>query len=574
MKFFSYFLVLAFTFSKLSTSAERLTAAEKCRGRRLDDNENSLHGWRLSHPASGAGVNDDALKVIMTAHSLEAINRTIFESFDKPRTAILDLSINRISEIENEAFRSLPNLRILTLRINNLRRIHSTTFGGLMRLEELDLSRNMISDMDRDAFRIMLNLHTIDLSENCMFQLPNYIFFRNVRLHNIFLKRNHLASLPVLMPTQQFIESFNASENAFTNLTSFSQYNNIQSLDLSNNPLDPEEMSASLADVAKDHDSSDDDESDENDNNNYLHVKYATDAKYNYIPSSNRSQSPEAVTQHTGRYSNRRDRIDFSPDMNFIASGRARTNAVSPVREMNNSPFNRNLEFLMDSFRPNRMSEEALESLIKTTMEKKSEDFKVTDMIQVFNPITNFYRNQNRRVFMDEMEKIKRNDENFSVASFLQFLQDLIKNQTTSGSRTLRHTSQKRSQLTPEQLQLLIKATRTNHLEYFTCRNCSLQSVDFLVNYPELKYVDVSSNKIKTVNEEQLGKALPNMRYLLVSDNAIESLNFTIMLRSWSNFRALIVNNNPSLNCDLIAQMQYKAAHLTKMFKLEVNKCK
>jgi hypothetical protein len=94
------------------------------------------------------------------------------------------------------------------------------------------------------------------------------------------------------------------------------------------------------------------------------------------------------------------------------------------------------------------------------------------------------------------------------------------------------------------------------------------------VKYPELKYVDATCNKIKTVNEAKLGKGLSNMWYLLVSENQIESLNFTAMLHNWPDFRALMANNNPNLNCDLIAQMHYKVAHLNKMFTLKVDECK
>lgn len=492
--------------------------------------------------------------------SLTSINRTTFESVDKLRTAILDLSINRISEIGEGTFQIFPKLRTLKMQTNSLRHINSTTFGGLMMLEELDLSRNMISDVARDAFRIMLNLHTIDLSENCMFQLPNYVFFRNVRLINIYLKRNRLTALPVLMPTQQFVENLNVTSNSFTNMTSFAQFNNIQSLDLSDNPLVPEEMAA---DVVKQDDLSSD--SDEGGNYNYLNIRYATDAKYTYQPHTplNRTRQPARNPLAEGRRYGNRDRIDFSPDVNFMAARRARTSTVLP--RATKSVYSQNLDYLMDVFRPNRMSEEALESLIKTTMEKNLEDFKVTDMIQALNTITHFYRGQDRQTFTAEMDKF---NEKFDVASLVQFLRDLIKN---SATRMPRSPTQIRSQLTPEQLQQLIKATRTNHMEYFTCRNCSLQSIAFLGKYPELKYVDISGNKIKTVNEEQLGGS---MRYLVASDNEIESLNFTAMLENWPDFRVLIANNNPALNCDLVEQWQYKVAHLNKLFQLEVNKCK
>lgn len=565
MKFFSHFLVLTLTSCYVKVSV-RGSLKERCLNEREKNNENNLKFSRSSW-----GDSNDVFKTSMARLGLEAVNQATFEIIDKPRTAILDLSINKISQIESKTFENFQNLRILTLHINKLRSINSTTFGGLMMLEELNLSRNMISNIDRDAFRIMITLHTIDLSENCMFKLPNYLFFRNVHLTNINLKNNYIDSLPILMPTQQFVENFNVSENVFTNISSFSQYNKIQSLDLSNNLLAPEEMAAVSAEVEKKNGSSD--ESDENEN--YLNINHAMDEKFSYNPSFGRSNSTSEMQSNVfrRRHENRDRIIDFSPDVNWIAtSGRTLTNTtpLNTYRSRGNWTYNRNLEYLMDNFRPSKMSEEALESLIKTTIEKKSEDFKVTDMIQMFNAITNLYRSQNRQTFLNELEKIKKDDEKLDLASFVQFLQNLIKSQIT---RRTRNAFLQNFQYSPEQLQQVIKATRTNRLEYFTCRNCSLQSVDFLVKYPELKYVDVSSNKIKAVNEELLGKALPNMRYLLLNDNSIESVNFTSLLEYWADFRALILNDNPTFNCDLFAQMQYKVAHLNKMFKLEVNKC-
>lgn len=543
---FAYILLLVLSFHNLD-SFVKSSAVERCREQRVRDNENSLNSWQ----SSSRGVDGAS----MTRRSLKAINRTTFESLDKPRTAILDLSVNKISKIQNGTFEGFRNLRILTMQINNLHRIDAPTFNGLMMLEELDLSRNMISDVDRDAFRHMMSLHTIDLSHNCMLQLPNYLFFRNVRLINVYLKRNHLVSLPILMPTQQFIENFNVSGNALTNMTSLKPYNNIQSLDLSDNPLSPDEM----ADVAKEDDAS----SDDSENYNYLNIRFDTDTKYthNPSPSSSSTISPTQARrrQSSGRYGNR-DRIDFSTDVNFMAtSRRARATFTESF------DYNSDVEYLMDTFRPVRMSAEALESLIKTTMETMSEDFKVTDMVRVMTTISEFYWSQDRIQLQVEVEEINRS---FDLASFLRYLRK------TLTTRRTRNTSSKQSRYTPEQLQQLIAATRTNHMEYFTCRHCSLKSLAFLVNFPELKYVDVSGNGIKTVNVGELGRAMPNMRYLLISDNEIESLNLTAMLSSWPDFRALIANGNPTLNCDLIAEMHYQVEHLNKIFKLEVNKCK
>lgn len=523
-------------------------AVERCRARRIEDNENSLGSSSLSGNGESSG------RATLSRQNLKTLASSNFESFKKSQTAILDVSLNQIASIANGTFRSFFNLRVLSMRFNQLRQINATSFDELMSLEELDLSSNAISEVDRDAFRSLLNLRTIDLSVNCIVRLPNYVFFRNVRLINIHLKRNQLSEVPILMPTQQFVENFNVSGNHFTNITSLLKYNNIQSLDLSDNPLVSEEMKATSADMAREDDHDDSSSSEDP----HLRIKYNTGSKIAYFPSPSSSSTPRP-TPPTGRRGNR-DRIDFSSDVNFVATSRARVNTSG-------DEFTRNIDFLTNTFRSHRTSEKALEDFIKSTMEQKPPNIKVTDMIRVLNTISDFYRTQNRQALRDELEAMK-SERRFDVASFLQWLKDLIKSGST---RTARHTNNNRARIAPVQIQQLIRASQINHLEYFTCRNCSLQSMDFLANFPELQSIDVSFNQIKSVNEAKLASSL---RYLFISDNELEALHFESMLVSWPNFRALIANENAKLNCDLIAQMQYKVAHLNRAFRLEVNKCK
>lgn len=520
-----------------------LCSGQNCQKQRFEDNEKSLKFTESETSLSGK--------------QLEKLTAMDFDDFSKPQTAILNLSLNRIAEIANGTFRSFYNLRILSMRVNHLRQINATTFADLMSLQELDLSSNAIFDVNRDAFRSMTHLRTVDLSENCILRLPNYLFFRNVRLINIHLKRNQMSELPMLMPTTQFVENFNVSGNHFTNITSLLKYNNIQSLDVSDNPLVSEEMTATAADVAREGDDDDSASSSEGIN---VGVRYGTGSKVAYFPSpSSSSPTPSPRFPSAGRRGNR-DRIDFSSDVNFMATSRARVNT-------SDDEFTRNVDFLTDTFRSHRMSEEALEAFIKSTMERKPSEVKVSDLVRALSTISDFHRSQNRQALRDEFEAMK-SEKRFNVASLLKWLKDLIKSEST---RTQRHTNNKQVHITPEQLQMLIRGAQINHLEYFTCRNCSLRSTDFLASFSQLKYVDVSGNEIKSVDEARLATTL---RFLLISNNTLEALNFESMLENWPDFQALIANDNPDLHCDLIAQMQYRVAHLSRAFTLEVNKCK
>lgn len=539
---------------------------ERCKSQRLFDNENSLK----NSPSSEDITDSDATsQVKMTQQNLITINYETFSSLDKARTAILDLSINRISEISNATFDSFTNLRILRMHINNMARINGSTFGDLMMLEELILAQNMISDIERDSFSSMKNLHTIDLSANCMFHLPNYIFFRNVHLINIYLNLNHLSTMPLIFPASQNVVNFNATGNHFTNLTAFIRYRNIESLDLSGNPLSADEMRMNIVAASVSSESSSE-TSDENGDYNYFNTRYATGRKYIYNPTiSTREPPPKRnIFNHDGgigRYSD--DRIDFLPDLDFMSETRTRTNILKSEYSLddNGNSHNSDVQYLMDTFRPNRISEEALESLIKTAMTNMTEAFKVVDMIEIFSVITNFYRSQNHLELNNEMRKLI-NERKLDVASFVQHLRDVTR------MRIVRQSSLNEI-LSPDELQQHRTNVQTNHLEYFTCRNCSLHSFNFLVKFPELKYVDVSCNKLKSI-DEMIPSQMPYMRYLLASDNEINSLNFTSLIHNWPEFRVLLLNDNIDFRCDLVQEMQYKVAHLNRMFKLEVNKCK
>lgn len=434
MKFLNFIhLVISTIFFNYVASGR----VESCVEQRVRDNENSLNGWENLHPLF---VGDARAQVNMTRRNLQLINQTLFSKISgierRSSIIIVDLSINRISAIENGTFERLHNLRILLLRVNGLEEITASQFKGLMMLEELDLSLNSIHNIERDALHGMERLRKIDLSGNCLFELRPYIFFRNVRLVNIFFNDNFLDTLPVLMPHSQRLEHLNVTANRFTNLTSLIYYNNIQSLDVSHNPL-------SLSNSMIDSDSDSSDSSSSSDDN------YTMRMKYNSNNIQRRSRSA-------------------------------------------------------------RISEEAQKA----------------------------HSENGQRKLM------KRSPQN-----------------------------ERYIQLTQQQMQQL-QEQRINRLEYFTCRNCSLSSLDLLVQFPKLKYVDVSSNMIKSVDSTRLA-VLEYMEYLDVSDNiSLESLSLKSLLANWPHFRALILNNNPALKCDLVARMRNIVEHLNKIFKLDVNKCK
>jgi hypothetical protein len=529
---------------------------QECAARRIKSNndENSLNEWENLHSF------DLAIQLNMTRRNLQSINETLLKSIDKASTAsIFDLSINRISSIENGTFERFHNVRILIMRVNNLREITSQSFRGLMMLEELYLSENAIFDVERDSFRSMEYLHTIDLSENCLFTISPFLFYRTLRLLYVHLDRNFLNHIPaLLMPSFQLLEKLSVAGNRFTNITSLIYYTNIQTLDLSDNPLSSQEISQNITDTFSSSSSSNS-YSNENDDDN----DYDDGDNYGRIESRRPFTATTPHQHHRRRYLNGNRVNSPLPDPILVRNERAAPMNID-------LDYNSNIDYLMDTFRPGRISEEALESLIKMLLlsvekeeeeKKKKEALGAVDGIHIINVMATFYENQNRTQFLHELKTI---NENFGVASLVSHVRKVVHKRAVRGTIW---------ELSRHELQEVYEFRRTQQMKHFTCRKCSLLSIAFLTKFIKLKYIDVSGNMIKSLNMKHLA-SLKCMEQLIASNNTIESLNFSSMLHHWPDLHTLTLNDNPGMTCDLVRKMQNTATYLDKMFKLEVNKCK
>lgn len=514
MKFLNFIhLVISTIFFNYVASSGSIgdERVERCVEQRVRDNENSWNEWENLHPFF---VGDARAQVNMTRRNLQSINQTLFQLSGTERRSspmIVDLSINKISVIESGAFERLHNLRILLLRVNRLGEITASQFKGLMALEELDLSSNSIHSIERDALGSMERLRTIDLSANCLFELRPYIFFRNVRLINIFLGDNFLDTLPVLMPFSQQIDYLNVTANRFTNLTSLIYYESVRSLDVSHNPLVSmsEDMSGHVTDVA----------------GGNGRRGGGTDSSDTSSRSGEGDNYTMRLNYNSNEYIQRRPRSRRHDNQDYFS----RASAVNSIGKRCAQARGDFAEYNGDArFKPDRKSEEALEALIRISLNATD-----TEMV--------------------------------ALCSALYGRRKLMKRSPRNGHYVT---------LTRQQIQQLREYKRINRLEYFTCRNCTLHSLGFLLQFSKLKYVDVSSNMIKSVDSRQL-TPLEHMEYLDVSDNGeLESLNLQSLLQNWPNFNALILNNNPNFNCDLVTKMRTHVEHLNKAFRLEISKCK
>lgn len=101
---------------------------------------------------------------------------------------VLDLSNNRISSINRNAFKNFVNLTRLTLRENEIYEFDAQTFADLEKLESLDLSYNSIKL--QDSFLIQSKLKELLMDHCNIDEFPNNAFLNVSQLEKLSLKGN------------------------------------------------------------------------------------------------------------------------------------------------------------------------------------------------------------------------------------------------------------------------------------------------------------------------------------------------------------------------------------------------
>lgn len=86
---------------------------------------------------------------------------------------MLSLRGNKITQLSDKWFESLPFLESLSLAGNQLRTVGSPVFKGLLSLKVLSLSSNRLSELSQHALTGLENLSELDLDDNFFTQVPS-----------------------------------------------------------------------------------------------------------------------------------------------------------------------------------------------------------------------------------------------------------------------------------------------------------------------------------------------------------------------------------------------------------------
>jgi len=188
--------------------------------------------------------------------SLSLLSKEFFSGV--PALNRLDLSDNPLGSLGAGAFEPLASLEYLRLNRCNLTHISGTTFSKQEHLKTLELAGNFLSEVDWTVVLSPLGrLETLDLRNADIMYLPEDVFANNVWLRNLIVADNILRELDVAttlghnLRHLDYLDLSNCrlkgplSEDAFANATK------LRTLILSGNRLSASDLAVALKPLTK-----------------------------------------------------------------------------------------------------------------------------------------------------------------------------------------------------------------------------------------------------------------------------------------------------------------------------------
>lgn len=165
----------------------------------------------------------------------------------------LNLAGNKLINIEELDFSRMPHLRELSFAGNILETIGDLAFHNSSQLQTLDFSSNKLSRINERSLEGLIRLRMLKLNNNKLSELPDTLFDRSriQSLDSIDLSNNEFgttgAPLRALRRQHFAITHINLSNNKLTSVPADDTVLvNVESLDLSHNPLSEEAVNAVL----------------------------------------------------------------------------------------------------------------------------------------------------------------------------------------------------------------------------------------------------------------------------------------------------------------------------------------
>jgi insulin-like growth factor-binding protein complex acid labile subunit len=125
---------------------------------------------------------------------IEVIPERIFQNC--AQLVLLDLNLNRIRAIADDAFVGLSSLRTLWLQTNSIPRISRNLLRNIPSIRSLLLSQNEIEEIPVDAFVDLAQLNGLVLNRNRIATWSGEILSRNPTVNHLDLGENRIRNIP------------------------------------------------------------------------------------------------------------------------------------------------------------------------------------------------------------------------------------------------------------------------------------------------------------------------------------------------------------------------------------------
>ncbi|KFM59381.1 Protein toll, partial [Stegodyphus mimosarum] len=158
---------------------------------------------------------------------------------DLIRLVTMDLSFNRLTQIDSSIFRSQYSLQVLHLDHNEIEVISDHAFSSLYKLHTLLLNNNRLTQVTPTTFSGLYVLNMLSLSHNDINYVHPDAFRNNSAMMEINLAGNRLTSVPSAVQSLQLLRSLDLSDNQISDIhnASYLGLENLYSLVLSGNKI-------------------------------------------------------------------------------------------------------------------------------------------------------------------------------------------------------------------------------------------------------------------------------------------------------------------------------------------------
>lgn len=135
-----------------------------------------------------------------------------------PNLVIIQVEYCRLKFISRRSFENLLKLQILSLHDNELTDVPDDTFWDLKNLKKVDLSRNNLVHLKSNLLINMLKLETFHAHYNSIEYLDGQFFKNNLNLRIATFQHNKLTVIGVDFNKLNHIQEINLKENLCINL--------------------------------------------------------------------------------------------------------------------------------------------------------------------------------------------------------------------------------------------------------------------------------------------------------------------------------------------------------------------